>query len=689
MENLFLAVLNMSIAASWLILAVLLLRLPMKKAPRWAVCLLWAVVGLRLVCPFQPESVLSLIPSAETVSADIVYAEVPEIHSGVPFLNQAVNPVLEASLSPEPGESANPMQIVVAAASAVWLAGLASLLVYALVSWLRLRRRVRAAVPAGDGLWVCDDVPSPFILGLFRPCIYLPSGMNERQAALAAAHERAHLARHDQLWKPLGFLLLAVYWFNPLCWAAYILLCRDIESACDERVIRPMPLSERKAYSEALLACSLPRRAVAACPLAFGETGVKTRIRNVLHYRRPAFWVILAAVVLCLAVSVCFLTNPVYPAQLRVGGALYTQSGAAEALPADAVQVGRLLSIRSSTRERPDGSMTGTNLAEKYAGCAIYEREAGPQTVYLEDPDGGWLPFEQAGAAVYRPVRCAFAFDSEGIASGVGRTLAFTLPEYPDVEFRCGTGGVEAVTSGGTAELFHGMPLLDVYFADLNGDGLREICGTAYYGSGVIDARVYAYEWSEGKLYELSDRSVYDFRLTMQDGRLLTVKTPYGGYSPVEAGWLALRDGALTMENTSALAGTAYVTDRLLYVNPLSSTLPTDDSGRTYYVDLGWNAMTVVDRATGEVIAAVRDAPAQWERLSPETLDELFLFVPDEIAALENAEVLRLPDGYCLFRADGALWVGEGLREKTGVWYVYSLRPADAQETVDAPAASE
>lgn len=321
MDAVFLKLLNMSITASWLILAVVVLRLLLKKAPKWVSCALWVLVGLRLVLPFSFESVFSLIPSAQTVSPDIIYSQTPGITSGIPAINDALNPIISGSFAPIPEASANPLQIWTAVASYVWLIGIAAMLLYAATSYLRLRRRVKASIHVRDNLWICDDIKTPFILGIFKPRIYLPSGMGEATEAHVVAHENAHLKRRDHLWKPLGFLLLAVYWFNPLCWLAYILLCRDIELACDEKVIRGMEKGDVLAYSEALLSCSVPRRMVMACPLAFGEVGVKERIKTVLNYKKPAFWVIVAAVTACIVVAVCFLTNPkesrVFPMKVK------------------------------------------------------------------------------------------------------------------------------------------------------------------------------------------------------------------------------------------------------------------------------------------------------------------------------------------------------------------------------------
>ena len=285
MGDLFLKILNMSIAASWLILAVVLLRFVLKKAPKWIVVLLWGIVALRLVVPFSFESALSLIPSAETFNAHNIQYETPAISSGIPAVNHAVNPILGETFAPNPAASVNPLYVWTFIVSVIWLIGIAAMLLYAVITYVQVHRSVAERAPYEGNIFLCDQVKSPFILGLVRPKIYLPSSMDAVAMEPVIAHEKAHLARHDHWWKPMGFLILAVHWFNPLCWAAYALLGRDIELACDEKVIRQMDLEGKKHYSTALLECSTQRRLVAICPLAFGEVGVKERVKNVLNYK--------------------------------------------------------------------------------------------------------------------------------------------------------------------------------------------------------------------------------------------------------------------------------------------------------------------------------------------------------------------------------------------------------------------
>lgn len=319
MAEIFQKALNMSIAAGWLILAVIALRLLLRRAPKRFRLLLWAVVGLRLALPWSIESALSLIPSAQTLPEGIMLERAPVLDTGISALNGAINPGFTAAFTPELGASANPLQVLLPIAAALWMLGAAAMLLWALVSWLRLRKRVREAVRLEENVYECE-IASPFVLGLFRPRIYLPFSLENGERELVLAHERAHITAGDHIIKPLGWLLLAAHWYNPLVWLAYALFCRDIELACDERVVRGLSLSDRADYSQALLDLSRPRGGVRACPLAFGESSVKGRVKSVLSYKKPAFWLVLLAVVVCVGAAVCFLTDPKEEAEPVDGG---------------------------------------------------------------------------------------------------------------------------------------------------------------------------------------------------------------------------------------------------------------------------------------------------------------------------------------------------------------------------------
>ncbi len=318
MTELFYTILNMSISASILILTVLLLRLLFRKAPKWITVLLWGLVAVRLICPFALETPFSLMPKAEWITEKPAYNEENQYFDSVPpdritvdseigndinvhYYSVPVEPHIEIN------RGVNPVFVL----NCIWLAGIAAMLVYMLVSYICVYRRIRGATQFKDNIYTSESVSSPFVFGLIRPRIYLPENMDAISMSYVIAHEEAHLRRLDHLWKPLGFLLLAIHWFNPLIWIGYILLCRDIEMACDERVVRGMNEDERVDYSEALLDCSVSRKLITACPLAFGEVGAKERIKSVQNYKKPAYWIDVVALIACVAAAVFFLTNPI------------------------------------------------------------------------------------------------------------------------------------------------------------------------------------------------------------------------------------------------------------------------------------------------------------------------------------------------------------------------------------------
>ena len=311
MEALFIKIFNMSFTAGWLILAVILFRLFFKKAPKAIGCLLWGLVALRLILPISYESTISLIPSSEPISENIMMEQVPTINSGIDVIDASVNQRLAEDYTPQLGASVNPMQIQMFIVSVLWLIGMTGILLYGAISYLLLRHKIRVSMRFKNNIRLCDSISSPFILGIIRPVIYLPSDISDQQMEYVIAHERVHLKRRDHWWKPLGFLLLAVYWFNPLIWIAYWLLCRDIEYACDESVIKELDTEGIKAYSRTLLGCSVSRKSIMLCPLAFGEIGVKQRIKSVLSFKKPAVWIIIAALIACIVLGVFFMTDPV------------------------------------------------------------------------------------------------------------------------------------------------------------------------------------------------------------------------------------------------------------------------------------------------------------------------------------------------------------------------------------------
>lgn len=385
-------VLNISITASWVVLAVLLVRFALKKAPKWIHVALWGIVAVRLLLPFSIESVFSLLPSKETVPSHLMQAQGTQLHDSA-HLDIISNPYFPGNVSLELSQSTDRVQISMMLMTFVWLAGIAAMLIYTDVSYIRLRQKVSTAVLLRDNIYQSENVTSPFVLGLLRPTVYIPFKVDGQSLEHIIAHEQAHICRRDYIWKLLGFLLLTIHWFNPVMWVAYILLCRDIELACDEAVIKNLGNEQRADYSQALLDCSVNRWAIAACPLAFGEVGVKERVTSVLNYKKPAFWLIIAAVIVCAVVAVCFLTEP-YSSKILYNSRVYQQSGASvEILPENSEQVGTLIGIAHRTSDDPEKEFHATNLDEKYAGCPVYQSGADKGTIYLYDYEGFYIPF--------------------------------------------------------------------------------------------------------------------------------------------------------------------------------------------------------------------------------------------------------------------------------------------------------
>ncbi len=313
MGAILLKLLNMSITAGWLVLAVIIVRFLFRNMPKTIRCVLWALVAIRLICPISIESALSLVPSSETIpQQNLFHSRTPAINSGIHILNSTVNPMLIGEYGSN-GEwiTGNIVAQTVDVVSYIWVVGVVIISVYAVLSYVHIRRKVQASIKVKDNIYICDNIDTPFILGVIRPRIYLPSYLSKQERECVLAHEQAHLMRRDHWWKLIGFVLLIVYWFNPLMWLAYTLLCKDIELACDEQVIKDMDSGAKKLYSEVLLSCGTSRRVMWATPLAFGEVSVKTRIKSVLKYKKPTLLGIIAGAIVCVVLAVAFLTNPV------------------------------------------------------------------------------------------------------------------------------------------------------------------------------------------------------------------------------------------------------------------------------------------------------------------------------------------------------------------------------------------
>ena len=310
MDKLFITIVNNGLVASWIILAVIVLRKLLNRIPKWVNCLLWGLVAIRLAIPFSIESIFSLIPSAKPVPADIEYAKIPKIDSGMHAVNMVINPVLENHFAVKEIASVNPIQVIIFISSYIWMIGVIGLLIYAFVSFIMLKRQVKNAQAIDKGIFRSGTIDSPFILGFVKPSIYIPDYLDDEAYICVTEHEKAHIKRGDFIWKPFGFWILSVYWFNPLCWFAYIMLCKDIEYACDEKVTKDKDKNWKATYCQVLLDCSSKRKMIAACPVAFGEVSVKDRIKFVIRYKKPTLGMIVLAFVACIVVGICFLTNP-------------------------------------------------------------------------------------------------------------------------------------------------------------------------------------------------------------------------------------------------------------------------------------------------------------------------------------------------------------------------------------------
>ena len=577
MNELFLKIINMSISASWLVLAVLILRFVLKKAPKWINVLLWGIVAIRLICPFSFESTLSIIPSAETIPLNICMDTTPTINSGISAINNAVNPIISQSNTPMAGASVNPLQIIIGIYEYIWIFGMIALALYTAISYWRLRRKVDTAVRYKDNIFQSENVSFPFVLGIIKPRIYLPFKINGQYLEHVVAHEQAHIRRKDHWWKPIGFLLLTIHWSNPLMWLAYVLLCRDIELACDEKVIKELGNEQRGDYMQALVACSVNRRMIGACPLAFGEVSVKERVKSVMNYKKPAFWVIIISVIVCVGVAVCFLTNPKqdsYTLRIVVPAGsqekfVYTDEEVSTIRNSIKIWSGDGLGdtevLLSPVNKTTETRYTATYLthgmpvefdAEKDTwfkiGVNMQNSTNEDIIVYVE--------VENVEVRIVDEINSVIKwFDYTENPSAMDDESTINLPIYPDVTFSYNQAQIIASKPFDTSELTNhtilitGMPIWNAYFADLTGDDYPEICATYTFGSGIIDSRIIIYDYAKGVSYELSDRGYFDFtlRLNEADGYLYVDKRKYNTDELVETGRLVFKNNCIQIEGFS------------------------------------------------------------------------------------------------------------------------------------------
>ena len=424
MSRIFSGVLQMSIAAAWMIPVVMVLRLLLKRAPKWVNLVLWGLVGLRLVCPFVPESRFSLMPKLPILSG-YLYGNMignpagnafraDTLQTGTNFSNNISQVALDGSMGAAGSGMGGAFGItgsgigafgagvwriperLLSAFSILWLAGVILFTGYAVYSYALVRRQVAEAMWLRENLWICDEVKSPFILGLRKPKIYLSSSMDEVLYPYVIAHEQAHLKRGDQWWKPLGFLILAIHWFQPFVWVAYLLFCNDLELACDESAVKKLNPQERKDYSYALLSCSMQRRLVTVCPLAFGEVGVKKRVKEILNYKKPTFWVVLAAVVVCVIVAVCFLTNPKQGTTTTI--LLTNEAGKSE----NGVDAGNVASADEvNAQQETDAALQEALDKQREQAEAVKEASAAEQEKQAAENSADWIPMQNGNTTTW------------------------------------------------------------------------------------------------------------------------------------------------------------------------------------------------------------------------------------------------------------------------------------------------
>ena len=573
MSDLFLKIVNMSISASWLVVAVLILRLVLKKAPKWVNVLLWGIVAVRLICPFSFESALSLIPSAETFPEKIISGPSFDVQTGITSIDNRINDYLGDRYFEGVTVPTNNGNNVMTILTIVWIIGILLLATYTVISYWRLNREIDTAVRYKDNIFQSENVSSPFVLGIINPRIYLPFSMNEQDMEHVVAHEQAHIRRKDHWWKPLGFLLLTIHWFNPLMWLAYVLLCRDIELACDEKVIKGLSNEQRADYTQALVACSVNRRMIAACPLAFGEVGVKERVKSVMNYKKPAFWVIILAVIACVIVAVCFLTNPkqdCYTLRIVVPAGsqeefVYTDEEVSTVRNSIKIWSGDGLGdtevLLFPVNKTAETGYTATYLthgmpvefdAEKDTwfkiGVNMQNSTNEDIIVYVEVENVEVRIVDEINSVIewfdYLETPDEMKWDG---------SLEISLTEFPDVTFRWTYGEMLAVKGSKSTSLYTGMPIWNAYFCDLTGDGLPELCSTISWGSGMIDNRVIIYDYANGVSYELSDRGYFDFTLRFNeaDGYLYVDKKKYNTDELVETGRLVFKNNTIQIEGFS------------------------------------------------------------------------------------------------------------------------------------------
>lgn len=594
MDKLFLTILNMSLTGAFVIVAIGFVRPLLRKAPKIISYCLWAVAGFRLVCPFSIESIFSLVPfRAQAIPSDIAMQTVPRINSGVTVVDNIISDSLPA---PELGASVNPLQIWTAIGAFVWLAGAVIMLIYGVVSFLVLKRKMRKAVCVKENIYTSEYIETPFVLGIFSPKIYLPADLSGQERWYILLHEQTHIRRRDHLVKFAAYLVLCLHWFNPLAWAAFLLMGVDMEMSCDERVLKEIGGEIKRDYSLSLLSLATKRRIIGGSPLAFGEGGMKARIKNVLKFKKSSRMLIMAAVAVALVFSIGLLADRTkkentgfYPPD--ESPRTYYLENPTERQKFERLRFVRLYSdgrveflpalISSYTGPKCTSSITNDELLihaviENDSEEGAYGVKNGDVIARFRVEDEQTLVFLSADVPLFADAGARYVYKAvfETVSDDIltvsdaayearewldysdnawmmplpGTTLELEVPEYPDTVFRWTPDNVTAVDSDGEKELIFGMPVWNVYLADLTGDGLPEFCATVSIGSGMIDERIIVCDYITGNAYTLSDRGFYDYVLFLDNGRLMVKQTkhPTSQNDTLATGELAIVDGGLT-----------------------------------------------------------------------------------------------------------------------------------------------
>lgn len=637
--------LNMSLTAAVAVVFVLLLRLGLKKAPKWISYALWGVVLFRLLCPISLESAVSLfglldapVQTVGTTTSTMEYIP-PEIALGdrpSVFLPGMQEELLESTQMP----AADPVKPVVSALPYVWMAGVLGMVAYGLISYLRLRRKLLTASPLGGNIWLADGIGSPFVLGLIQPRIYLPSDMGEGERAYIILHERHHIRRLDHIWKALAFLALCIHWFNPLVWLAFVLAEKDMEMSCDEAVVKKMGAEIRADYAASLLRLATGRRVIVGMPLAFGEGNAKGRIRNLANWKKPAFWAILVAVIACILLAVCLLTNPKPSPFFPMTG-----HNVSELEPTEITeQIARILKLDE------DASALHVNegvMSAHLTGDFDFAHSDAISFFYTEHQ------------TTYNAQLRIFIEDDQYFVTEPSQwpeqQYVYLLQHY-----------LEALKYLPQEEIRALAPGADQYELNLVMEG----------APGNYD-RVVTY--TKDGAGEMEGWYIHLMVLPMY-------KAPEGGYSGKGTDVIHVFYGSMgAAEGTALTPGVTYVSGRCVYMNPLSSYFPFGgDSGCTYTV---WDEyFETVNRESG---AQNLIQVSNWDWQSFPYAQEAWngLFKPEIGAVMDihsdynDLRYLPLTAGKFLMQADGEVWIVElsaNDRMGTYVWSIYSLVPESA-----------